>query len=180
MRTNDHSRLELENGDFVRYVEEIARRQQAELMRLRDPASAKALREAMFESPDRDGDGVSLRDLVGALSQKTQKTGSQSSQTGAAVRARQVRSAEAFGRKLGRLFAPRDRRAPSRAEPISRERIARVVFVERFFAGACVLGGIILLTLDVPFFDTNMRAGDILTSFGVFAFFHSLFLAQRR
>ena len=61
----DLSRLEPKNGDFVRYVDDLIRRQQAEMLRTRgDEAAAMraSLRDAFdaMEATDRDGDGFSL------------------------------------------------------------------------------------------------------------------------
>ena len=188
------SRLEPKNGDFVRYVDSIVSRQQQEMLQARGD-EASALRESLksafqaIETPDKDGDGVSLRDLVGALAGK---------RTNAQKHSRTQRPASAtlttpFNplKKLGALFsrgahnpnALRERnvtQGQSASEQKARPRsTARIVFLERFLGFVAILAAAYITELGITLPGSFVRVGDILIAIAVLLFFHAGILSKR-
>lgn len=167
----DLSRLEPKNGDFVRYVDDLIRRQQAEMLRTRgDEAAAMraSLRDAFdaMEATDRDGDGVSLKDLVGALAGKTAK---------AARAANAARKHASQPAAPGSLQTKRSQKASARKSGA----LPKIVFIERFAAIAAILGAVFMSELGLTLPGTPVAAADFLIAIAILLFIHSGILEKR-
>ena len=167
----DLSRLEPKNGDFVRYVDDLIRRQQAEMLRTRgDEAAAMraSLRDAFdaMEATDRDGDGVSLKDLVGALAGKT------------AIAARAANAARKHASQPaapGSFQTKRSQKASARKSGA----LPKIVFIERFAAIAAILGAVFMSELGLTLPGTPVAAADFLIAIAILLFIHSGILEKR-
>lgn len=196
---SDLSRLEPKNGDFIRYVERIVSRQQQEMLQARGD-EASALRESLksafqaIETPDKDGDGVSLRDLVSALAGKNTRTQKQHRPERSASKA----SFDPIG-KVGGLLSyvlRQTNELPKRVITNGKEQekalrqsqaqketrsqaTARIAFLERFLGVAALLAAFYISELGITLPGSFVRAGDLLIAIAVLLFFHAGILSKR-